>query len=215
MTRSTLLASVAIFSSLTTTAFAQDTFDLGEIIVSGGLSPIETARYGGAASVITAQDIEDRGITNVQDALRTLPGVSVNGSSNTFTQVRIRGGEANHTLILIDGVEAAGGDGEYILRGLETANIARIELLRGPQSVFYGANASAGVINIITDKGEEGTTARTTLEVGDATTATAFVAQRNARGGISLSLSRTDDEGYDQSGDGGEKDGLERNTAIQ
>ena len=214
MTRSALLASVAIFSSLTTAAAAQDIFDLGEIIVSAGLSPIEAARYGGAASVVTAQDIENRGITNVQDALRALPGVSINGSSTSFTQVRIRGGEANHTLILIDGVAAAGGDGEYILSGLETANIERIEVLRGPQSVFYGSNASAGVINIITKKGEDGTTARGTLQVGDATIATAFIAQRSARGGISLSLSRTDDKGYDQSGDGGEKDELERDSAI-
>ncbi|MBR9862209.1 MAG: TonB-dependent receptor [Rhodobacteraceae bacterium] len=214
MLRSSLLASVAISPFFFSSASAQDVFDLGEIIVSGGLSPIEADALGRAASVVTAQQIEERGIATVQDALRALPGVSVNGSSNTFTQVRIRGGEANHTLILIDGIEAAGGDGEYILSGLETANIERIEVLRGPQSVYYGSNASAGVINIITRKGETGDTYSTTLEVGDATTATAFVSRRNERGGLSFSFSHTDDRGYDQSGDGGEKDGLERTTAI-
>lgn len=214
MLRSYLLASVAISPFFFSPASAQEVFDLGEIIVSGGLSPIEADALGRAASVVTAQQIEEGGIATVQDALRALPGVSVNGSSNTFTQVRVRGGEANHTLILIDGIEAAGGDGEYILSGLETANIERIEVLRGPQSVYYGSNASAGVINIITRKGGIGETYSASLEVGAATTATAFISRRNERGGLSFSLSHTDDRGYDQSGDGGEKDGLERTTAV-
>lgn len=214
MLRSSLLASVAISPFFFSSASAQEVFDLGEIIISGGLSPIEADALGRASSLVTAQQIEERGIATVQDALRALPGVSVNGSSNTFTQVRIRGGEANHTLILIDGIEAAGGDGEYILSGLETPNIERIEVLRGPQSVYYGSNASAGVINIITRKGGIGETYSASLEVGTATTATAFISRRNERGGLSFSLSHTDDRGYDQSGDGGEKDGLERTTAI-
>lgn len=212
MLRSVLLASVAFSPFTLTSAAAQELFDLDEIIVSGGLSPIAADALGRAASVVTAQQIETRGITTVQDALRALPGVSVNGG-NTFTQVRIRGGEANHTLILIDGIEAAGGDGEYILSGLETANIERIEVLRGPQSVYYGSNASAGVINIITRKGDIGESYSATLEVGEATTATAFVSRRTERGGLAFSFSHTDDRGYDVSGDGGEKDGLERTTA--
>ncbi len=214
MFRTSLLSSAALIALCTSAAVAQETLALDEIIVSGGLSPIAANAYGRAATVITAQDIEDRGITNVADALRSLPGVQVSGVSSNFTQVRIRGGEANHTLVLIDGVEAAGGDGEYVFSGLETANIERIEVLRGPQSVYYGSNASSGVINIITRKGDLGETYSTSLEVGSATIATAFIARRNERGGVSLSLAHTNDAGYDQSGDGGEKDGLERNTAI-
>lgn len=214
MLRPSLLASVAISPFLVSFASAHDVFDLGEIIVSGGLSPIEADVLARSSSVVTAQQIEDRGIATVQDALRALPGVSVNGSSNTFTQVRIRGGEANHTLILIDGIEAAGGDGEYILSGLETSNIERIEVLRGPQSVYYGSNASAGVINIITRKGGIGETYSASLEMGEATTATASISRRSERGGVSFSLTHTDDRGYDQSGDHGERDGLERTTAI-
>ncbi|MEY4983725.1 MAG: hypothetical protein RIR62_1991, partial [Pseudomonadota bacterium] len=148
------------------------------------------------------------------DALRALPGVAVNGAGDSSTQVRIRGGESSHTLILIDGIAAAGGEGEYNLGGLETMNIERIEVLRGPQSVYYGSNASAGVINIVTKKGAEGTTATAGLEAGAGTIATAFIARRDARGGVSLSLSHADDRGYDQSGDGGEKDGIRRSTAI-
>jgi vitamin B12 transporter len=214
MRYSALLASAAVLPLLLTPALAQETFDLGEIIISGGLSPIAADALGRSVSVVTAQTIEDRGITTVQDALRALPGVSVNGTSISDMQVRIRGGEASHTLILIDGIEAAGGDGSYSLSGLETANVERIEVLRGPQSVYYGANASAGVINIITRKGAVGQIYKTSLEVGAATTATAFISRRDARGGLSFSLAHTNDRGYDQSGDGGEKDGLERTTAI-
>lgn len=214
MNRFALLASVAALSLPAAQASAEDVFNLGQIILSGGLSPIEAEKYGRAVSVVTAEEIKERGITSVKDALRALPGVSVNGSGISFTQVRIRGGEGNHTLILIDGVAAAGGDGEYILSGLETANIERIEVLRGPQSVYYGSNASAGVINIITRKGSEGTTAHASLEVGAGTIATAFLSRRNERGGVSLALSRTIDKGFDESGDGGEKDGLNRTTAI-
>ena len=195
-------------------AIAEEVTDLDTIIMSGGLTPIDAERYGRAATALTEEEIKKRGITSVQDALRALPGVAVNGSGNTFTQVRIRGGEGNHTLILIDGVEAAGGDGEYILSGLETANIARIEVLRGPQSVYYGSNASAGVINIITKSGREGREISGSVEFGAATTATGFISNRNARGGVSLALSYTNDKGYDASGDGGEKDGLELRTAI-
>lgn len=209
-----ILSTSALVCALSTPVFAQPVTSLGSLIFSGGLSPVEAARYGRAASVITRTEIEERGITTVQDALRALPGVSINGSGSNFTQIRIRGGEANHTLVLIDGVEAAGGDGEYILSGLETANIERIEVLRGPQSVFYGSNASAGVVNIITRRGDIGTEYGGTLEFGGGTTATAFVSTRGDAGGISLSLSYADDDGYDFSGDNGEEDGTLRQTAI-
>ena len=178
-----LRASTALSLLCAQTAWAEEAIDLGEIIVSGGFTPVEEAEYGRSATVITAQEIENRGILTVQDALRAVPGVSVSGSGDSFTQVRIRGGEANHTLVLIDGIPAAGGNSEYVFSGLETANIERIEVLRGPQSVFYGSNASSGVINIITK-----------------------------RGGIAVSLSHTADNGYDYSGDGGEKDELNRST---
>jgi len=214
MNRFTVLAASAGLLSLSAPVAAQETFVLDEIIVTGGLSPIAAEKYGRAVSVVTAEDIEERGITMVQDALRALPGVSVNGTGTSDTQIRIRGGEANHTLVLIDGIAAAGGNGEYTFSGLETANIERIEVLRGPQSVYYGSNASAGVINIITRKGSEGTTLNGSLEVGSGTTASTFVARRDARGGVSLALSHMDDPGFDLSGDGGEKDGLTRSTAI-
>ncbi len=196
------------------TAQEAEIIDLGELIVSGGFTPVEAQKYGRSVSVVTSEEIEQRGITTVQDALRSVPGLMVTGAGDSFTQVRIRGAEANHTLILIDGIEASGGDSDYILSGLDTANIERIEVLRGPQSVFYGSNASAGVINIITKSGGIGTEYGGSLEVGsDGYRASARVSSRTERGGISLNLAHDNDDGYDFSGSGGEEDGIRRNTA--
>lgn len=211
-TLSTLLATTVLAAS---PAIAQDDpVDLGTLVLSGGFTPVEADAYGRAATIITQEEIEDRGLRTVEEALRAVPGVAVSSTGGNFTQVRIRGAEANHTLILIDGIEAAGGDGEYILRGLETANVERIEVLRGPQSVFYGSNASAGVINIITRKGRIGTEYGGSITLGGATTVTGFVSTRDERGGISLSFSDVNDEGFDISGSGGEKDGIDRTSLI-
>lgn len=207
-----LCASTSAVLALSTAVYAQEDTDIGTIVVSGGFTPIEERRYGRSASVITSEEIENRGITTVQDALRAVPGVSVNGSGESFTQVRIRGAEANHTLILINGVPAAGGDGEYILSGLQTANIERIEVLRGPQSVFYGSNASAGVINIITKTGGPGHEYGATLELGEGYNASARYSYRNDRGGLAFGIARLDDDGYDYSGSNGEEDSTRRTT---
>lgn len=197
-------------------AIAGEVVELDPIIVSGGLSPVEADRYGRSVTVLDGEELEERGIKTVQEALRAVPGVSVSQAGGNFTQVRIRGGESNHTLILIDGVEAAGGDGEYILSGLDIANIERIEVLRGPQSVYYGSNASAGVINIITRTGGEGTEFSASAEAGShgSTGTSVFASARGARGGLSFSFSNRHDAGWDFSGDNGERDRIDRATAI-
>lgn len=207
-----LLAAGTALSAIATAAAAQQPVSLAPIIVSAGLTPLQAERYGRSVTVIDGAEIRERGILSVQDALRSVPGVSVTGTGHSFTNVRIRGGEANHTLILIDGVEAAGGDGDYVLTGLEAVNVERIEVLRGPQSVYYGSNASAGVINIITRKGGPGLQYGGGFDFGGGWAANAFASYRDARGGVALSLTKRDDEGWDYSGSDGEKDGIERQT---
>ncbi|MDE4133441.1 TonB-dependent receptor [Phaeobacter sp. QD34_3] len=211
--KTTLLRATSAFALLVAhPALAEDIVYLDDIIVSGGLTPIAESEYGRSASVITAAEIEERGILTVQDALRAVPGVSVSGAGDSFTQVRIRGGEGNNTLILIDGVPAAAGNDEYFFSGLETANIERIEVLRGPQSAFYGSSASSGVVSIITKKGDIGQEVFGKIEGGDANSVSARYSTRTQRGGLALGLSYLDDEGYDFSGSGGEKDGIRRKT---
>ncbi|SDD32849.1 vitamin B12 transporter [Paracoccus isoporae] len=193
-------------------ATAQDVpIILETITLDAGLSPIEVQAYGRANTVLTAEEISSKGVRNVQDALRAVPGLAVSSSGASNTQLRIRGAEGNHTLILIDGVRAAAGDSEYFLSGLDIANIDRIEVLRGPQSVFFGADASAGVVNIITRQPATGSEAGGAVEIGNGWAASAYASTRGDRGGVALNLSARDDKGYDHSGTpGGEADGIRR-----
>jgi vitamin B12 transporter len=159
MLRSVLLASVAGFAALP--AFAQTAplppVQLEEITVSANLTPTPTKAAGSAVTIITGEELQQRQIRYVSDALRTVPGVSVNrtGGYGGLTQVRIRGSEANHTLVLIDGIEVndPGGGSEFNFAHLLVQDIERIEVLRGPQSALYGSDAMGGVVNIVSKKG--------------------------------------------------------------
>ncbi|ODA68921.1 Vitamin B12 transporter BtuB precursor [Methyloligella halotolerans] len=129
--------------------------------VSGNaVTPGEARRLpttGSAVSVVTSQDLEQQQIRHAADALRSLPGVEVSqaGSFAGLTQVRIRGAEANHTLVVIDGVEVnSTTNGEFDFASLLANDIERIEVIRGPQSGLYGSNAAGGVVNIVTKSGK-------------------------------------------------------------
>lgn len=124
--------------------------DGGDIPTQAGFA-IET--IGTAVAVVTASDLRDRQIRYTADALRSLPGVQVNGQGGpgTLTQVRIRGAEGRHTRVIIDGVELnTTKDGEFDFSNLLSDDIARIEVIRGPMSGLYGSGALGGVINIVT-----------------------------------------------------------------
>ena len=144
--------------------------DLDDLIVTGTLTPITIDEIGSSYTVITEEQIEQRQAVLVSDLLRDVPGfaVSRSGVVGSQTQVRVRGAEANQLLVLIDGVEAndIAGSGEFNFAHLLTTNIARIEIIRGPQSALYGSDALAGVINIITKKGSGPTTLSGYVEAG-------------------------------------------------
>jgi len=187
---------------------------LDPIIVSGGLTPVPAERYGRAVSVVTAEDLDRSQTVYVSDALRALPGVAVSrtGGYGGATAVRIRGAEDNHTVVLVDGVEVAAPEtGAYDFGGLLTADIARIEVLRGPQSAIYGSNAIGGVISITTKDAEAaGTTWEASAEAGTDGTAGGLLAVRRLtdRANLSLAVAARDVGGYDISDTpGGEVDG--------
>lgn len=129
-----------------------------QIIVTGSRTPISAGDIGSAVTVITRDDIERRQSRYVSDLLRSVPGfaVSHSGVVGSQTQVRVRGSEANHVLVLIDGVRAndpATGD-EFRWEYLSSSNIERIEIVRGPQSALWGSDAIGGVVHIITRSGD-------------------------------------------------------------
>lgn len=158
----TSFASLIAIAATTTPALAQtDAADPQDtIIVTASRSGegVELKDLPASATVIDAQQLEQRQTRIVSDVLRDVPGVAVNrvGAIGGQTQIRIRGSESNHVLVLIDGIEAADPYyGEYDLGTLIADPAARIEVLRGQQSSLYGSDAIGGVINYITLSGAE------------------------------------------------------------
>ncbi len=156
-------------------SFATSNMDtLDQIIVTGSRAPISAGDIGSAVTIITRQDIDRRQVRYVSDLLRAVPGFSVShtGVVGAQTQVRVRGSEANQVLVLIDGVRAndpATGD-EFRWEFLATANIERIEIVRGPQSALWGSDAIGGVVHIITKSGRDAPGVGGYLEAGSENT---------------------------------------------
>ena len=113
-----------------------------------------------SVSVVDEEDIARGAYTDMTEVLRSLPGVEFKqvGGPGQYTYLRMRGFGAGHVLVVVDGVvlnKASSGDIGNLLGQLDPSSISRVEVLRGPQTVLYGANATAGVISITTKRGGE------------------------------------------------------------
>lgn len=132
--------------------------ELEPITISANLTDTPSSEVGSAVTVITGEQMQRQQVRFVQDVLRQVPGVSVNetGPTGQLTEVRIRGAEANQTQVVLDGMvvnDPAMGS-QFDFSSLLATDIARVEVLRGPQSALYGSDAVGGVINIVTRKGQ-------------------------------------------------------------
>lgn len=161
---------------------AKDGGLLPETVVTATRMATPSHAVGSAMTVITGEELARRQIRFVADALRRVPGVSINrsGGSGSFTDLRLRGAESNQTTVLVDGVEvndpALGS--RFDFGGLLVGDIDRIEILRGPQSALYGSDAIGGVVNIITRRGKGAPTGYAAFEAGAFKTV-------QAKGGVS------------------------------
>ncbi|MFM2128530.1 MAG: hypothetical protein RL477_76 [Pseudomonadota bacterium] len=131
-----------------------------EVVVSASRVPLPARETGSAVTVLTEKDLEQRGTVFLSDILRDVPGVAVGrtGGFGGLTDIRIRGAEANQTLVLIDGMEMnnPASASSFDMGHLLAADIARVEILRGPQSSLYGSDAVGGVINVVTKAPKKG-----------------------------------------------------------
>ncbi len=118
-----------------------------EILVSASRDDdLLLKQYTGSALVISAEQLEQRQTRDIADILRDVPGVAVAGIAGQ-TQIRLRGSEANHVLVLVDGIEVSDPyAGEFDMGTLQAEPGARVEVLRGPQSALYGPDAIGGVV---------------------------------------------------------------------
>ncbi|KPK87404.1 hypothetical protein AMJ80_12165 [bacterium SM23_31] len=129
-----------------------------EIVITATRTETPYKEIASSITVITKEEIENKQQNLLLDFLRAVPSLDVaqSGGPGKTTSVFIRGAKSEHTLVLIDGVEAndpVSPSRSFDFATFTTDNVERIEILRGPQSTLYGSDAIAGVINIITKKG--------------------------------------------------------------
>src|SRR5688572_29382925 len=127
------------------------------------ITPTQTltpaGQSGSSVTVITREQIEQAQRTYVLDVLRYVPGLDVvqTGPPGGFTSIFLRGGNSQHTKVLLDGVplnDPSNAGRSFDFSTLTVDNIEQIDIVRGPQSLLYGSDAIGGVVNIITRKGQ-------------------------------------------------------------
>jgi len=186
-----------------------------EIIVSATRTPQRAAEVGASVTVIEAPEIELRQYESVSDVLRDTAGVSIarNTSFGGVSSVRIRGAASGQSLVMIDGIvvnDPSAPSGGFDFANLDVVDIERIEILRGPQSILYGADAIGGVVSIITKRAEQGVEASGFMEGGSLGlargAATIAAAGDSLDGRLTFSGTRTD--GISRAAIGTEKDGF-------
>ena len=155
------LITTAMLLSLSAFAFAdeQTKTELDPVMVySAYATPVNQDQTASSVTVLTEKEFTERNATYVSDVLKTVPSlaVSASGGRGTLTNVFLRGADANHTAVIIDGVKVNPVSGYgFDFGGLALSNIDRIEVLRGEQSALWGSDAMGGVIYITTKKGLE------------------------------------------------------------
>ncbi|MBT4522359.1 MAG: TonB-dependent receptor [Halieaceae bacterium] len=143
---------------------------LEEIIITSSRVEMPLRQVGTSVSVITAEEIQARGFNSLYEVLRSQPAVAVSnsGGSGKPTALRIRGEEGFRTLVLIDGIDISqtstpqvGPNMEHLL----SSGIQRVEILRGPQGLMYGADAG-GVVSISSQSPRDGFGGELSAETG-------------------------------------------------
>ena len=188
---------------------------LPEVVVSASRVPVPAEHVGSSVTVFSAEEIKKRQPNFVHELLREVPSVAVSqtGANGGNAQVRIRGAEGNHTLVLIDGLDMGNpfSSDEFQFQHLPVSSIESIEVLRGPQSSIHGSETIGGVIQITTPIPEEGTTSSASIELGSHSTknARAYVGTSNEQFFTAASVNFSETEGISARTNNTERDGFD------
>ena len=148
-----------------------DKANAADVVVTAtrDIAGVDARLLGSSITVLTAPEIAARQTQVLSDVLRDVPGVEVSrtGTVGGLTDVRIRGAESNHTLVLIDGIKVSDPyQDAFDFAGLLADEVAKLEVLRGEQSALYGSDAIGGVLNYITASGADRPGVQARLEGG-------------------------------------------------
>ena len=155
-----LLAQFIIFTLLIVSSgqnlFAEEIEELKEIKVTSSRDTLTAKKLPASLTIFTEEEIAKKQHQSVEDLLRGELGIDVvqSGQQGAQTSIFMRGQGSGSTLVIIDGIQAnKNTTGAFDFGDLTLDNIERVEVLRGPQSIQWGADAMGGVINIVTKKG--------------------------------------------------------------
>ena len=182
------------------------------IIVTASRAADEAGQSPASVTLIDAARIERLGAPLVPDLLRLVPSVAVavGGPAGSLTQVRIRGAEANHTLLFVEGIAAndpaAGNEPRFELLNADLAS--RIEVVRGPQSALWGSEAIGGVVAVEgVAPGSGGTQAFVEYGSFDTARGAARTSFGEADRGLSVGIAAQRSDGIDSFDGSGDRDG--------
>ncbi|WP_260484142.1 TonB-dependent receptor plug domain-containing protein [Sphingomicrobium flavum] len=191
-----------------------------QIVITASREPIYASSSSKSTTVISSETIEKLGPTRSVDILRLTPSLAVaeTGPAGTQAQIRIRGAEANHSLLFIEGIKAndpaAGNEARFELIGEGSYDF--IEIVRGPQSSLWGSEAIGGLITSRShDRYTHGTRLATKAEAGSFGTLSGLAKLElgDRRTGLTMTLAGQRSDGIDSFGSDGEKDGYRNLSA--
>jgi len=194
------LAAAAIAPGSARAQEPADTFRLEELVVTVNRLPVRREAATAAVAILYGEELRARGVADVAEALRGVPGVTIarSGAVGGLSSLFVRGGESNYVQLLIDGVPQNDPGGALDLAGIGLDDIERIEVVRGPASVLYGSDAVTGVVQLFTRRGAGRTRAEAAVRGGSFGTleARGSLAGGSPRAGYSLALSRSTTDGH-------------------
>lgn len=207
MKQQSILLAACLPLTLPLSLYAADAVELEPVSIIASRTPVSLNATGSAITVITEQNLRDSQQVYIADVLRTVPSVAVsqNGGAGKFTQVRMRGSEADHVLLIVDGIEINPGSGSSVnFAHFLTADVERVEILRGAQSALWGSDAIGGVIAITTRRGRSGESrASVTMQEGSFNSSqySATVSGGNRTTTYALNVSRVTTDGFSSADD--------------
>jgi vitamin B12 transporter len=158
-----------LFLPVTLLAQRRDTTTaLQPIVVTATRLPTPSSSLSQPVTVLKGDELRARGVQTVAEALREAPGatVSQSGSYGGVTSMFLRGGESRYTKVLIDGTPINSVGGTQFFENLSLDNVDRIEIVYGPASALYGADAMSGVVQIFTRHGSGAATLDADVRAG-------------------------------------------------